>query len=94
MASKKNYYPLKRFHKQIIMMSINPKAKDKRLMMMKRKSTLRKNFKIVLRNINKIRIFQINLQDYVLLIVECVEDAVQINIVVIYHKIAIYFEIK
>lgn len=57
-------------------MSINPKAKDKRLMMMKRKSTLRKNFKIVLRNINKIRIFQINLQDYVLLIVECVEDAV------------------
>jgi hypothetical protein len=76
------------------MMSINPKAKDKRLMMMKRKSTLRKNFKIVLRNINKIRIFQINLQDYVLLIVECVEDTVSNNVVVIYHKIAIYFEKK
>ena len=62
--------------------------------MMKRKSTLRKICKYVLRNIKKLRIVQINLQDYALLIVECAEDTVSNNVVVIYHKIAIYFEKK
>ena len=77
------------------MMSFSPKVKDKKLLMlMRRKSIQKKICKDDFRNINKIWIIQINFQDYVQSIVECVEGIVYSNVAVTYRKIALYFEIK
>ena len=62
------------------------------MMMKMKKSTRRKIYKNEFRNINRVKIIQINFLDYVLPIVECVEDIVYSNIAILYHKIAIYFE--
>jgi len=76
-------------------MSFSPKVKDKKLLMlMRRKSIQKKICKDDFRNINKVWIIQINFQDYVQSIVECVEGIVYSNVAVTYHKIALYFEIK
>jgi hypothetical protein len=61
-------------------------------MMMKKKSTRRKICKNAFRNLNPVKVLQINLQDYVLSIVECAEGTVFNNVAVTYHKIATYFE--
>ncbi len=77
------------------MMSFSPKVKDKKLLMlMRRKSIQKKICKDDFRNINKVWIIQINFQDYVQSIVECVEGIVYSNVAVTYRKIALYFEIK
>lgn len=76
-------------------MSFSPKVKDKKLLMlMRRKSIQKKICKDDFRNINKVWIIQINFQDYVQSIVECVEGIVYSNVAVTYRKIALYFEIK
>ncbi len=77
------------------MMSFSPKVKDKKLMMMMRRKSIQKKIcKDDFRNINKVWIIQINFQDYVQSIVECVEGIVYSNVAVTYRKIALYFEIK
>ena len=76
-------------------MSFSPKVKDKKLLMlMRRKSIQKKICKDDFGNINKVWIIQINFQDYVQSIVECVEGIVYSNVAVTYRKIALYFEIK